>query len=281
MFFIGAPLGAIIRKGGLGLPIVFAVLIFIFFHFVNTFGKKVAQENGIPPFLGCWLSTFLLLPLAVLLTYRATNDSGLINFDGILTPIQKIFEKLKSKNIITQPIINLENFKIIEDQDWFKLNDQSTDVLVNAVKNSKQFKFSQDYRTKALLILEKRGISQETLLNNNQLNNLEYLKIETQINEYHFYSGITFFVYLLGIFGTLVFNNNKSSVLAIVLGLIFIILFYISLYFTQKRLQEIEIVLNKKIGTGITISFLVGFPFFIFIYFHNYNMLKEAINEYR
>ncbi|MDI1306323.1 MAG: LptF/LptG family permease, partial [bacterium] len=52
MFFIGAPLGAIIRKGGLGLPIIFAVLIFITFHFINTFGKRISQENGISPFMG-------------------------------------------------------------------------------------------------------------------------------------------------------------------------------------------------------------------------------------
>jgi len=93
MFFIGAPLGAIIRKGGLGLPIVFAVLIFIIFHFINTFGRKLAQENGIPPFLGSWMSTFVLSPLAVLLTYRATNDIGLISFDNFITPIQKTFSK--------------------------------------------------------------------------------------------------------------------------------------------------------------------------------------------
>ena len=101
MFFIGAPLGAIIRKGGLGLPIVFAVLIFIIFHFVNTFGKKVAQENGIPPFLGCWLSTLILSPLAILLTYKATNDIGMnLNLDFITIPFQKIFKKLNSKNKI-------------------------------------------------------------------------------------------------------------------------------------------------------------------------------------
>lgn len=94
MFFIGAPLGAIIRKGGLGLPIVFAILIFIIFHFINTFGKKVAQENGITPFLGCWMSTILLSPLAILLTYRATNDIGLINMDVILAPFQKIYQKI-------------------------------------------------------------------------------------------------------------------------------------------------------------------------------------------
>ncbi|HEU4496029.1 MAG TPA: LptF/LptG family permease [Flavobacterium sp.] len=94
MFFIGAPLGAIIRKGGLGLPIVFAILIFITFHFINTFSKKVAQENGIPAFLGSWMSSFILSPLAVLLTYRATNDIGLINMDVILAPIQKVLKKI-------------------------------------------------------------------------------------------------------------------------------------------------------------------------------------------
>ena len=94
MFFIGAPLGAIIRKGGLGLPIIFAVLIFISFHFINTFGKRIAQENGMSPFLGAWMSSFILTPLAILLTYRATNDIGLINMDVILLPIQKIFKKL-------------------------------------------------------------------------------------------------------------------------------------------------------------------------------------------
>ena len=98
MFFLGAPLGAIIRKGGLGLPLVFAVTIFIIFHFINTFGKKVAQENGITPFLGCWLSTMILLPLAILLTYRATNDIGLVNMDVILTPIQKFFKKILPSN---------------------------------------------------------------------------------------------------------------------------------------------------------------------------------------
>ncbi|WP_367769203.1 LptF/LptG family permease [Flavobacterium sp. WC2421] len=94
MFFIGAPLGAIIRKGGLGLPIIFAVLIFISFHFINTFGKRIAQENGMSPFMGAWMSSFILTPLAILLTYRATNDIGLINMDVILSPIQKIFKKL-------------------------------------------------------------------------------------------------------------------------------------------------------------------------------------------
>jgi lipopolysaccharide export system permease protein len=94
MFFIGAPLGAIIRKGGLGLPIVFAVLIFISFHFINTFGKRVSQEDQLSPFFGAWMSSLILTPLAILLTYRATNDIGLINLDVLTAPFQKIFQKI-------------------------------------------------------------------------------------------------------------------------------------------------------------------------------------------
>ena len=97
MFFIGAPLGAIIRKGGLGLPIVFAVLIFITFHFINTFGKRLSQEGGMSPFMGSWMSSFVLSPLAILLTYRATNDNGLINFDAITTPISQLFQKISER----------------------------------------------------------------------------------------------------------------------------------------------------------------------------------------
>lgn len=96
MFFIGAPLGAIIRKGGVGLPIVFAVLIFITFHFINTFGKKISQSDGLPPFFGAWMSSFILTPFAVLLTYRATNDIGLFNLDNLLEPIQRLFNRFFS-----------------------------------------------------------------------------------------------------------------------------------------------------------------------------------------
>jgi lipopolysaccharide export system permease protein len=95
MFFIGAPLGAIIRKGGLGLPIVFAVLIFIMFHFINTFGRKVAQQDEITPFLGAWMASILMTPFAIMLTYRATNDIGImINFDWITDQFKKLFNKI-------------------------------------------------------------------------------------------------------------------------------------------------------------------------------------------
>ena len=94
MFFIGAPLGAIIRKGGIGLPMVFAVIIFIAYHFMNVFGRKLAQEAAVLPFFGTWLASIVLTPLAIFLTYRATNDIGLmISFDWLTEPLKKLYSK--------------------------------------------------------------------------------------------------------------------------------------------------------------------------------------------
>jgi lipopolysaccharide export system permease protein len=100
MFFIGAPLGAIIRKGGLGLPIVFAVLIFIVFNFANTFGKKLAGQDALHPFIGVAAGALILTPFAILFTYRATNDMGLtIDLDWLINPIKNIFIKLTNNKL--------------------------------------------------------------------------------------------------------------------------------------------------------------------------------------
>lgn len=102
MFFIGAPLGAIIRKGGFGLPIVFAIIIFIAYHFTTTFGKKIAQDGTIDAFWGAWGSSIILTPLAIVLTYQATNDKK-IGLDKFTEPIQRFFAKIfksKEKNTI-------------------------------------------------------------------------------------------------------------------------------------------------------------------------------------
>lgn len=95
MFYIGAPLGAIIRKGGIGLPIVFAVGIFITYHFINTFGKKMAQEDGITPFIGGWIGSLVLTPLAIYLTYKATKDNGDVNFSLSLDTFKDFFVTVK------------------------------------------------------------------------------------------------------------------------------------------------------------------------------------------
>jgi lipopolysaccharide export system permease protein len=81
LFFIGAPLGAIIRKGGLGLPVVFSTLFFIIFHVISMTGEKFAREGLLTPFSGMWLSSLIFLPIGILLTYSATTDSRILNVD--------------------------------------------------------------------------------------------------------------------------------------------------------------------------------------------------------
>lgn len=79
LFFIGAPLGAIIRKGGLGLPVVMSVIFFLFYHIISTIGEKYAKEGDLSPILGMWISILILTPIGVFLTYKASVDSVLFD----------------------------------------------------------------------------------------------------------------------------------------------------------------------------------------------------------
>ncbi len=79
LFLIGAPLGSIIRKGGLGMPLVFSIVFFVIFHLFNTFGEKFVKESVTSPFTGMWLSTMVLIPISFFLIYKAMRDSQLFN----------------------------------------------------------------------------------------------------------------------------------------------------------------------------------------------------------
>ena len=101
LFFIGAPLGSIIRKGGMGLPMILAISVYVLYFFTNTFGRNMAEESSVTAIVGSWMALFLMLPLAFSLTIRATKDKGLFNinsfFTSILTFIKNLFSK-KEKN---------------------------------------------------------------------------------------------------------------------------------------------------------------------------------------
>ncbi len=96
-FFIGAPLGAIIRKGGLGMPVVTSVLFFIVYYIIDTFGLKVSKEEVWPPAMGIWLSSSVLFPVGVFLTYKAATDSSILNSDAYIVFLQNIFGRFKRK----------------------------------------------------------------------------------------------------------------------------------------------------------------------------------------
>ncbi|MBE6201348.1 MAG: YjgP/YjgQ family permease [Rikenellaceae bacterium] len=95
-FLIGAPLGAIIRKGGLAMPVVVSVLFFVVYYIISIAGEKMAKEGTWDAAFGMWFSAIILLPIALYLTYIATNDSNLFNTDWYVVQFNKAKAKVQS-----------------------------------------------------------------------------------------------------------------------------------------------------------------------------------------
>ena len=108
-FFIGAPLGAIIRKGGLGTPIVISVLLFIFYYIIDNMGYKFARDGKLPVWQGMWLSAAVLLPLGIFFTYKAVNDSVVFNKDAYVNFFRRFFgvsetRKVEMKEVVMEEV---------------------------------------------------------------------------------------------------------------------------------------------------------------------------------
>jgi lipopolysaccharide export system permease protein len=96
LFLIGAPLGSIVRKGGIGMPVVFAVVFFVIFFLLNNFGKKFVREDVLQPVAGMWLATAVLVPVGLFLIYKAMHDSQLLNkefYYRTYRRVKKLFNK--------------------------------------------------------------------------------------------------------------------------------------------------------------------------------------------
>lgn len=89
-FLIGSALGAIIRRGGLGMPIVVSVIFFVIYHIISITGNKLVEDGAVHPFIGMWLSSLVLFPVAVFLTIKSTNDSALLNKDAYVNKYKKV-----------------------------------------------------------------------------------------------------------------------------------------------------------------------------------------------
>ncbi len=98
LFMIGAPLGSIIRKGGLGSPLVFSIIFFVLFYLLNTIGERLAKQGVLSCFMGMWLSSFVLLPIGLFLTYKAMRDSQLFNNEAYFRIFRKVKAFVKTKH---------------------------------------------------------------------------------------------------------------------------------------------------------------------------------------
>ncbi len=113
-FFIGAPLGAIIRKGGLGLPVVVSVIIFILYYIVNHFGEVMVKNGTMDPVFGSWLSTMVLAPIGGWLTWKSNQDSAVFNWEGYQRFFRRFLGLRQHRNIAMKEVI-------MEDPDYERL----------------------------------------------------------------------------------------------------------------------------------------------------------------
>ncbi|SFT18695.1 lipopolysaccharide export system permease protein [Sphingobacterium wenxiniae] len=97
LFALGAPLGAIIRKGGLGLPVVVAIIFFLIYHIISTMAEKSAKDGGLDPVLGMWMAIIVLSPLAIFLTYKAATDSALFDVEQYKLKLQRFWKLISSR----------------------------------------------------------------------------------------------------------------------------------------------------------------------------------------
>ena len=95
LFLIGAPLGSIIRKGGLGMPLVIAVIFFVVYFLLNNFGEKLVKEGVLLPVAGMWQANYILFPVGIFLVYKAMHDSQLFNKEAYFRFYKKVFQRKK------------------------------------------------------------------------------------------------------------------------------------------------------------------------------------------
>ncbi len=163
-FFIGAPLGAIIRKGGLGMPVVVSVILFIIYYIIDNVGYKLARDGVWVVWQGMWLSSMVLFPLGVFLTYKAMNDSALFNTEAYGNFFRKILGLKKKAIYDNEAIIDESAIPALETLNAdpavvASLESMSIDTLKDVAKNHQQYGYGSDTLNVVLSILKSKGAS--------------------------------------------------------------------------------------------------------------------------
>ena len=135
-FFIGAPLGGIIRKGGLGMPVIISVLLFIIYYVIDTSGFKMARDGRWVVWMGVWLSSAVLAPLGIFLTYKSNKDSVVLNADAYTNFIKRIIGIRSVRHLFKKEVI-------IHDPNYDQIPDklaQLTDACKSYILNNRLMK---------------------------------------------------------------------------------------------------------------------------------------------
>ena len=282
LFFIGAPLGALIRKGGLGLPIIVAILFFLTYHFIGIFAKNSAEDGSLNPALAPWFAALVMLPLSIYLTNRATKDRNLFDLDALLIPIRNaIGIKSLTSELNAEPLLDKDS------EDYVHLNGYSDKKLIDLLKNYRQYDRDVSYRNTSLQILAARGITEDQLKFSGNLVNDNY---ENALRYQHTFSSnskIAMIFYIVAIIGDIVGavlrNNGFPSIglTLMIIGIIATVFYLISFAKTFPAQSSFYKLLGKNTIGNNAVIILFGFPlFFIYMIFFNKKM-KEDLKEIR
>lgn len=273
LFFVGAPLGALIRKGGIGLPLVIAILIFLTYHFISIFAKNSSEDNSLNPVFATWLAGIIMLPFSVYLTSRATKDRALIDMDAILIPLKKRFVKSKLLN---------DSSNITDLSEIDKLKGFENHKLIDLIQNYRQYGFNIDHKNYALNILEQRGVSELELRMSGQLINESYENGVRHLEDYHENATLGVLAHsvflIFGIIGLVLNNNGGPEVgnILLLIAILSLVLFLIVFPKVLKYQSEFYKILNKKFTTNNVIFIIVAFPlFFLYRLYFNRKMKED------
>ncbi|TVZ59982.1 lipopolysaccharide export system permease protein [Flavobacteriaceae bacterium MAR_2010_105] len=273
LFFVGAPLGALIRKGGIGLPLVIAILLFLTYHFIGIFAKNSSQDGSYSSVLGTWLSTLIMLPLSIFLTRRATKDRGLFEFDTYLDPIKK-FLKIKIQKD-SDP-----NFRTAEANAFINFDN---DLLIDIIKNYRQHNYAASVKSVAYNTLLDRGISNEELLAKGIAIDSNHVDSRVTVKDGIDYSKFALVFYSIGVILLIlhfVFKNNKLPEIAaasIDLSLIALGLYLFYFVFVSIKIFKFYNQTNVKLKRIHPMMMAFGFPFYMIAHFFIKNKLKEDL----
>ncbi len=266
LFFVGAPLGALIRKGGIGLPMIIAILLFLSYHFIGLFAKNSAENGTLNPILGAWFSTLIMLPLGIFLTKRATQDKGLFEVGNIVEPLKKMFN-IKEKNSVSYKF----------------LQPYTNEKLVDVINNYDTLGHHENSRYEAIKLLNNRGLSTTELRENGLAINKEYDTSETISKDYKAHATFALVLYSIGIVLLVlffVFKNNKlpslqsASIQLSAIALFLFIVYYLKSIFNLSKFYNH---INKKNKRSGIILLLIGLPLYIIPHFFLKSKIKEDL----
>ncbi|WP_179007542.1 LptF/LptG family permease [Winogradskyella forsetii] len=270
LFFVGAPLGALIRKGGLGLPMVIAIVLFLTYHFFGIFTKNSAEKGSFSPVIGAWLSTAVMLPLSIYLTTRATNDKGVFQFDFIIVPLKRLFSS-KNKFQLSESDTKTYNY----------YKRYSIEELIEIIKKQEEFDLDKKPKEIALHNLLDRKISLEGLKSEGLEIPDKLIKARVLLRDYKDYSKTSLVSYVVGIVLLvlhLVFKNNKlpeiaeSALSLSIIAFIFFVIYVIVDVFKYSKFYKIIDLKGKQNNPLILILTLPLYPL-------KYIILRNKISQ--